>query len=308
LAANDAERRAVFGAALQQSEDLFAASAAVGDASKPLPLFYALSQAGRAITAAHNPEAGWRIKGHGLSVRSDDADSHLAQTIIRPTPQNDGTDAFGSVAQALRSQRLSGPVTIAEVWAALPELEAFPHLRANATAVLEIRPEGENPRLFPSLHPALGSVLVADADDKHKLRARLASYAHTEGCEALIGPLPSINGMSHATLRWPAEPSPGSTPGTQATRALHEIATQVDRRWFLQPLLGDPPAAPNSLLIWWTLLIALSSLARYHPGKWTEALDLDRAVTAIELREGLAIAEGRLPEMIASALESSSAG
>jgi hypothetical protein len=52
LAAQDPEPRAVFSAALQQSEELFAAAEVAGPAAKPLPLFYALSQAGRAIAAA----------------------------------------------------------------------------------------------------------------------------------------------------------------------------------------------------------------------------------------------------------------
>lgn len=74
LLAEEGDRRRVFGAALQQSEELFEASAAAGVASKPVPLFYALSQAGRAIAAAHNPDETWRIFGHGLNVRGDPAD------------------------------------------------------------------------------------------------------------------------------------------------------------------------------------------------------------------------------------------
>jgi hypothetical protein len=301
LATNDAERRAVFGAALQQSEELFHASAAVSPASKPLQLFYALSQAGRAIAAAYNPEGGWRITGHGLSVRAGGDD--ITDTVVAPTPHKDGSDAFGSVARAMRSQALESSVTLAAVWASLPELTAFSRLRAEAVPALELRPEGRNPSFFSSLHPALATVFVLDVADAAELKARLALYAHTEGCEAIIGPLPPVDRVSQATLHWPAEPRPESTPGTKAIRALHEVAIQVDDRWFLQPLLGSPPTAPKPLLTWWVLMIALSSLARYHPGRWTAALDVDSAVTAVELEQGLAIAERRLPQLIATALE-----
>src|SRR5689334_1350150 len=62
-------RRRVFNAALQQCEELFAAANAAGAATKSLPLFYALSQAGRAISAAHNVDDTWAINGHGITAR-----------------------------------------------------------------------------------------------------------------------------------------------------------------------------------------------------------------------------------------------
>jgi hypothetical protein len=59
---NSDERRAVFTAALEQSEQLMRAARDVGYAARPLPLFYSLSQAGRAIAAA----VGWS----GVAARS----------------------------------------------------------------------------------------------------------------------------------------------------------------------------------------------------------------------------------------------
>jgi hypothetical protein len=46
-------RRELYGAALQQFDELIEASRNAGHTSRPLPLFYALSQAGRAVVAAH---------------------------------------------------------------------------------------------------------------------------------------------------------------------------------------------------------------------------------------------------------------
>src|SRR5216684_2416922 len=46
------QRREVFCAALEQAEQLFTAAEAVGDATRPILLFYGLIQAGRAIAAA----------------------------------------------------------------------------------------------------------------------------------------------------------------------------------------------------------------------------------------------------------------
>ena len=65
--ATDGDRRRVFGAALEQFEQLLRAAEVSGPASAPLPLFYALSQAGRAIAAARmtDPQR-WDYFGHGI--------------------------------------------------------------------------------------------------------------------------------------------------------------------------------------------------------------------------------------------------
>src|SRR5262245_60132392 len=69
-AATDPDRRQTFVASLRQAEELAEASAASGYAAKPLPLFYSLSQAGRAIAAAHLSDT-WSLRGHGLRVNAD---------------------------------------------------------------------------------------------------------------------------------------------------------------------------------------------------------------------------------------------
>jgi hypothetical protein len=61
LAAGDQQRRLTYGAALDQFEELMTAASAATPRSRPLPLFYALSQAGRAIAAVHR-ESSWRSR------------------------------------------------------------------------------------------------------------------------------------------------------------------------------------------------------------------------------------------------------
>jgi YaaC-like Protein len=63
--AGEDPRRATYGTALEQFEELISAASEASPAVRPLPLFYALSQAGRAIAAAYIPEK-WRLYGHGL--------------------------------------------------------------------------------------------------------------------------------------------------------------------------------------------------------------------------------------------------
>jgi hypothetical protein len=71
LAADDPTRGAVLAAALEQSEQLMRAASDVGHAARPLPLFYSLSQAGRAMAAAHLDHPAWRLATHGLSAPTD---------------------------------------------------------------------------------------------------------------------------------------------------------------------------------------------------------------------------------------------
>jgi YaaC-like Protein len=57
-------------ASLEQFEELLDAARSVGPATRPLPLYYALSQAGRAIAAARRVHP-WRLRFHGLTLLDD---------------------------------------------------------------------------------------------------------------------------------------------------------------------------------------------------------------------------------------------
>jgi hypothetical protein len=63
--ASEPERRGTYAMALEQFEELLGAAENASPAVRPLPLFYAVSQAGRAIAAADLPDA-WKLHGHGL--------------------------------------------------------------------------------------------------------------------------------------------------------------------------------------------------------------------------------------------------
>ena len=84
LATAEPERRTVFRAAIEQAEALAVAAAAGGYAVCPLPLYYAMSQAGRAMVAAWHREPDWNsIRTHGLSVPQDLAAS-VSETHVQP--------------------------------------------------------------------------------------------------------------------------------------------------------------------------------------------------------------------------------
>lgn len=53
---------------------------------------------------------------------------------------------------------------------------------------------------------------------------------------------------------------------------------------------------------WWSLLLALSSLARYHPERWGDALSRDGSPSAIPIEDALDVARDALPTLLAGAL------
>lgn len=111
------ERRALYGSSLQQFEEMISAAFVVGPATKPLQLYYALSQAGRAILAAWADEV--EVRHHGLTQGHEDG---IAELTIKP--RADGM--FPAVAKATGSEPLSAPVELGGLWAAIPDAPPIP--------------------------------------------------------------------------------------------------------------------------------------------------------------------------------------
>ena len=96
-------RAEVFGSALEQAQQLFAA-ASVDYASRPILVFYGLSQAGRAIAAcaAAGGMNDWQLKGHGIEVSNLDQKPGLPDLIVA----NDGKGSFTQLVPLLHSGSL----------------------------------------------------------------------------------------------------------------------------------------------------------------------------------------------------------
>jgi hypothetical protein len=56
------------------------------------------------------------------------------------------------------------------------------------------------------------------------------------------------------------------------------------------------------LMLWWVLLLGLSSVARYDPELWISALDVDTSKQAVPIEAALDAAVVALPELILEAL------
>jgi len=123
------ERRETFGAALEQSEQLFAAAGAVGCEARALPLFYASSQAGRAITAMSSKD-DWKSSSHGIMAKQLDGSVWDVQL------QNQKKGLFISVADEIRSSGLVGAVRLGHVLASIPEVSSTVPRAASVTPAL----------------------------------------------------------------------------------------------------------------------------------------------------------------------------
>lgn len=331
-AAADPDRRATFVASLRQAEELAEAARVAGYAARPLPLFYCLSQAGRAIAAAHLA-APWQLRGHGLSVTT--AQGSILQTIVKPAGQ--GGDSFRGVASATGSPTLGGSVSLGALWAANPDLRATPiPLSAGRwPRALEIPIgmqgiRGLGGQADPTRQPLTTNGMVeASVDlpgvtgaDIAKALERYPTLSDAFGIKQ--GPSggepagagdtvvrgPDHDGVMRANI---GKAAPRQMSMAQWWARQRELASivEIDERHprypaphlvgFALPQMAHAPS-PHPLMLWWALLLGLSSLARYEPAAWTEAIDLDASPMAVSLERVLDIAAERVPFRVHQAL------
>jgi hypothetical protein len=296
-ASKNRARRRVFGAALQQFDELLTAAGAVGPPSAPLPLFYALSQAGRAIAAAHCPDNRWEYTGHGLDVTV--GSMKIGRTQIKPAPAKDGGDAFTVVADATDSDTLAGPVELGELWASIPNMpvveglgEEFPkpiYLSARARA-FDTYVTGEVDAVIESDVGAL-----PEADREAALAEQLAAYPAAEWFRIAPGVMTGPRQIGVMFL---------ANAGDAIGRPLGEVGEAYldDLSLYLRPGLGPDGRVPSVLMTWWAVLLELSQLARYVPAAWTAALDRDSSPLAVPIETGLRTARRIMPRLVLHAL------
>lgn len=307
LAGTDPERRAVFAAALEQAEQFLRAASGRAYATKPVLLFYALSQSGRAICAARAGEP-WRIHGHGAKAPTADP---IARTTVDPKK-----GALTAVAEATGSELWEGPVTLGELWASLPELYWRPldtdaavcqPLERDADAYTDDgahqREALQGPLTLFSSRLGLRIDVRANEDDAQRgarVQELLSHYPRAQ--RATIGGSRSLSDTEQILwLTWPDDRN------VERVFLDPEIYTESwGNLLYLRPGLGANAAVPSPLVTWWGVLLALSQLARYEPVAWREALDVDRSPTGHALETALDLAEARLPALVLDAITTDS--
>lgn len=267
--ATDGRRRKTFNAALEQFEQLHSAARGEGVASAPIPLFYALAQAGRAILAAHAPKP-WEVRGHGLSVHAQGSD--IGATAITPN----GEGLFQAVASATGSDPLTQGMTLSETRARIPHVPRS----------VDLEPGG--PMLFTVEYLAVisGRVVL----DEHGAMPNPAEIfiSRRDAFPQLANAKIDVRNQDFITVDFPSE--------AEAVAFDASLWPYLDRRY----LRLDQ--APSGLMMWWMLIQALSALARYEPAMWTAAIAPDRSRVAVPLEQTLQTAAMILPRLVCDAL------
>lgn len=293
-AATDVTRGELYGAAIQQFEDLLTAAGAAGYAGRPLPLFYALSQAGRAIVAAFGSDP--TVDGHGLrELRTSDTSIQLVDRAVDRTATKSGTDAFSAVAAAIGSPTFTGVATLGSIWAATPGASGLLLDDWDASwappliASLGVKDERVGMTLYAQ--PRVGRRLDLghfDASRYPRIPAQAVledtwGWGHTMDSDSVV-----------ATATWtPVEPPEEALRGR-----LGRARTELFADGLLLASVNLGSDAMHPLMSWWALLFALSIFARYHPTPWVEALDPDHSPLAVPLQALLDIASDAVAALV----------
>lgn len=304
---SDNARRKEFHMALEQAQQQFAAAERIGYESRPLNLFYGLSQAGRAIAAGsrllgRGTGHQWQANGHGLKF-----DIGVPNGVLRTDIQQDGAtrDLFSRVSIAIGS-----PIDFNAV-----EFGAAMNQLLDYTMVFQ-EPEGyARPLTDIHIYNAQSKSFPLDAEI---LVPGLTSGRDTtpDQVRALLAPYPALDGLELATddagnVRWShnegrcfliVESIEGLT--TRDGYGAYDLqgAEYYRRTAVLLPRVGDSEGPIRPLMAWWVVLYALSMLARYAPSKWTETLSLTDSRIASRIEFLLDSALEAVPELLWGAL------
>jgi hypothetical protein len=286
----NADRRATYAAALEQSEQQFAAAAQVATESRAINLFYGLSQAGRAIACAYaDPGEPYELRLHGITNKNLDdvpADRFPSLTVQAVGLPN---SSFRRLSALTGSASLDEPVEISALWAMLVE----PNVR------------GE--RLTSDAVPSLMVTASRDQPDRPCI-VTIPRELVTDGADqdALAGLYPALK---QAAVGW-RECGIGSTPA--GIPVVHYEITFPNGIRDLAIYRGDTvilPAVPGTtsemqpVMIWWAILYSLSMLTRYRPETWTELVNVDASKYAVPVEFILEVGLDAVPDVIAHALD-----
>lgn len=296
LAKDSGARRRVFGAALGQWDALLAASARVVPAASPILLFYALSQAGRAVCAAHTSGQPWQSRGHGLSIGNPG--KPIGETVIRPDGGSDSS--FAMLCKALKTRPLSESTTLGALWAANRHLETVDGLGVGSPPALGLTVIGPMVMGGPALLAQLGGGWAADLPSDNAAAATVLGERLHEYPGASTGLVVHEQATSITAEGSEPQVKIGWLDGNGKSMPVDQIAP--DDGQFLRPRLNQAGDTLPSLALWWATLLTLSSLARYHPEQWSDALDRDKAVTAVPIEEALNVGREMLPWLLIRAL------
>lgn len=308
-------RARIFDAALEQAEQLFRAAESAGPQSRPILLFYGLSQTGRALCAVATNVANKDVQltGHGIGVEDLAVANNvpLADLVVQPH-----AGSFRQVAAALNASDYSGTARLGDLWAMLPDSDRFPlpgttpnrplilseTLVSGGRACFEVQPLPGGLQYRPDT-PRLAA--QGDENEWRAERQRVTAYLADY---PLLNQFDFINSNGPAQLRLIGDGLLSVAvcwsipPGENAKDVLdsHSVTYLGDALAF--PRVGDSPHPAHPILLWWAILFTLSMLARYQPDAWAKYVNVSKNSAAVPVEDLLNRALNVLPETIHRAI------
>lgn len=308
------ERKATFNAALEQSEQFFTAAAVAGTATRPVLVFYGLTQAGWAIAAAagNRDNNHWRLRGgHGIqtgAVRHGELRHRRTQRagrrpgLVHPPrrhpPRRVGAQpdppgavvvpaARGRTHPAARHGGRPRPPSERRVVCPSARRRADGAHLPTAGAPGSYHPSGQD--------PSTGQGEGWEAE-RHRITKYLAEYPGLSSWAFLTSDgQPAgleLDGSGSRQL-W-LRRSQHQPDGTLAT----PVAVAYRGEHLAFPRVGGSPRLAHPFLLWWAVCYALSMLARYEPRGWAERIALGSSSDASPVEYLLDQALAVLPELI----------
>ncbi|MFJ9026032.1 YaaC family protein [Streptomyces sp. NPDC102259] len=318
--ADTGSRQKTYVAALEQSEQTFQAAAAVGTATRPMQVFYGLSQAGRAIAAAAWSLKGedWNLTSHGIKATG----FHLSFPDIQiRTDQRSTQGSFVKVSEALGSPVWEkDPVRLEDVWDLLPTNLRYPLTTRDRLTPLYADESGIGMHHHSLLSIPVSHIpaRVVDAGTGEALAEFLTAYPAvaqhdsyvTTGALSLGSEAPPDYGIHNRdrgelTINWLMPPGSGIDGMATGAERLAHLRAMTRRyrgdRYFL-PVLPPMERELHPLMAWWAVLYALSMLCRYQPAVWGRHINVDTSEYAVRIERLLEHAINHLPVLIADAI------
>jgi hypothetical protein len=273
----------LFTSALHQAEQQFRAARTVGYESRPLNLFYGLSQAGRAVAAAASlcGSTPAELNGHGIKCTNlgdfrMGRVPHLAGLKVR---SEDSTRAsFSVLSNILQSQDLRTPTDLARLWEMLVEPQLHEPLTMPQAPVLLVEqesllgPEGSG-TAFLQLSGIPASI---DFGDPAKFTQFTALYPALAGSN-----FDRVTGQSRG---YDSRPATQSIQVSRTVTAASDGPTSTYRgSHVVLPAPSSGSRSMHPLMIWWSILFGLSMLARYEPTSWTKLIDVNTSSSAVPI-------------------------
>ncbi len=301
--AGSGERRKVFSAALEQSEQLLSAAALTPPSARPMLVFYGLAQGCRALFACAPtiPRDNFRTRGHGLRER------RLKGSLQKVAVEADGTGMFGALCQLMDFTKFTTAVTFGQLWASNPDL--FQRRLAES-----VDPPCVTANCMLDSTALSNFGLLSLGFFSAELRDRLSSDAQiVDYVRSNYGPFPfnivELDPRSHYKACSVRETwldlnvhIPRADFETAAEHIEERRATIGYNSWML-PRIGDVISKPNALVLWYALFFSLSIRARYEPEGWTRDVDPDTSPIAVQLEDLLDDAPSRCQGLLLDAIK-----